>query len=224
MPVGQTALLVASVYVSAAIAQPTMGRLAGLFGGRRVLTVGLVIAAAGGLVGVISVAAQVTIAPGLPLGGLLVGLVGWRAVFAVNVPLAAVGLTQWLQEVRHMSASTAGLVMPPMTGMSIPVVRPFARRNLVRLPLVIVAVGSLAAAVGLPFVDVGTPLVLVVGLTIAAGVTVMLNGLGNQGALYGQTDDTGTAAGLLRTSSYLGAILAVVTFGPSRLPKTIAET
>jgi MFS family permease len=44
------------------------------------------------VLGVFSIAAQVTIVVGLPLGGILVSTLGWRALFSVNIPLALVTL------------------------------------------------------------------------------------------------------------------------------------
>lgn len=49
---GQTATLVAAVYVASAVAQPAMGRLAGQFGARRVFVIGLGIVTLAGIVGV----------------------------------------------------------------------------------------------------------------------------------------------------------------------------
>jgi MFS family permease len=49
--VGRTAILISSLYLASAIAQPTAGRLAEEFGPRRVFLVGIVIVLAGGIVG-----------------------------------------------------------------------------------------------------------------------------------------------------------------------------
>jgi MFS family permease len=49
--VGQTSILISSLYLTSAIAQPTCGRLAEEFGPRRVFLVGIAIVFAGGLVG-----------------------------------------------------------------------------------------------------------------------------------------------------------------------------
>ena len=49
--VGRTAILISSLYLASAIAQPTAGRLAEEFGPRRVFLVGIVVVLAGGIVG-----------------------------------------------------------------------------------------------------------------------------------------------------------------------------
>jgi MFS family permease len=49
--VGQTAILISSLYLTSAIAQPTAGRLSEEFGPRRVFLCGIVIVFAGGLIG-----------------------------------------------------------------------------------------------------------------------------------------------------------------------------
>ena len=51
VPVGRTAILISSLYLASAIAQPTAGRLAEEFGPRRVFLVGIGIVLAGGIVG-----------------------------------------------------------------------------------------------------------------------------------------------------------------------------
>jgi MFS family permease len=120
------------------------------------------------------------------------------------------GVTQWLQDGKGLDAAAAGLVMLPMTGLSIVLTRPVSRRNVVRVPLIIAALVALAVSITLRLLGVGTPTGVIVAVTLAFGVTVSLNAVGNQGALYAQSPPqrAGTAAGLLRTASYLGAILA----------------
>src|SRR3984885_4946079 len=51
VPVGRTSILVSSLYLACAIAQPTAGKLAEEFGPRRVFLAGIVVVLAGGLVG-----------------------------------------------------------------------------------------------------------------------------------------------------------------------------
>lgn len=51
VPLGQTAALVTALYLASAIAQPTAGKAAEVFGPRRVFTAGIVLVAVGGLVG-----------------------------------------------------------------------------------------------------------------------------------------------------------------------------
>lgn len=51
IPIGQTATLVTALYLASAIAQPTAGKAAEVFGPRRVFVTGILAVAAGGLVG-----------------------------------------------------------------------------------------------------------------------------------------------------------------------------
>jgi MFS family permease len=51
VPIGQTAALVTALYLATAIAQPTAGKAAEVFGPRRVFLVGIVLVGIGGLVG-----------------------------------------------------------------------------------------------------------------------------------------------------------------------------
>lgn len=51
VPVGQTAALVTALYLATAIAQPTAGKAAEVFGPRRVFLAGIILVAVGGLVG-----------------------------------------------------------------------------------------------------------------------------------------------------------------------------
>ena len=53
-------------------------------------------AAPGSVLGLLAIAAQVTVSVGLPLGGLLVGVFGWRMSLLVNIPFALAGLLMML--------------------------------------------------------------------------------------------------------------------------------
>ncbi|HXR44654.1 MAG TPA: MFS transporter [Pseudolysinimonas sp.] len=54
VPVGQTASLVTALYLASAIAQPTAGKIAEVFGARRVFVIGIVLVLLGGVVGGVS--------------------------------------------------------------------------------------------------------------------------------------------------------------------------
>jgi MFS family permease len=367
MSVGRTLVLVSSLYLASAIAQPTAGKLAEEFGPRRVFTVGIVTVLLGGIVGGLAenlptlivarvligigtsagypsamlmvrrrsalagldappgnvlgglvIAGAVTAAVGLPVGGLLVAAFGWRATFFVNVPFALValamavlwiprdpptatvrhvrevasridvtgivgfagamtgllvfllslphpdwialaaavvvaaalvvwelraatpffdvrllasngaltrtyvrtgltflgiytvlyGVTQWIEVGRGFSSEQAGLLILPLTAVSIVVTRPVSGRNLVRGPLIVAGISLLVAAVGVLLLTTRSPVVSIVAVTLIFGITLGTGTAGNQTALYGQAsaNQVGTAAGLFRTFAYIGSI------------------
>ena len=365
--VGRTLILVSSLYLASAIAQPTAGKLAEEFGPRRVFMVGIVTVLLGGIVGGVAqnlttlvvarvligigtsagypsamlmvrrraaqaglgappgnvlgglvIAGAVTAAVGLPIGGLLVAAFSWRATFFINVPFALLtlamavfwiprdapagparhvrelasridvtgivgfavamtgllafllslphpdwialvvavvvavalaawelraatpffdvrllaangaltrtyirsgltflgiytvlyGITQWIEVGRGFSAEQAGLLMLPLTAVSVVVTRPVSGRNLVRGPLIVAGVSLLVAAIGVLLLSTHSPVVLIVTVTVIFGIALGAGAAGNQTALYGQAsaNQVGTAAGLFRTFSYIGSI------------------
>jgi predicted MFS family arabinose efflux permease/nucleotide-binding universal stress UspA family protein len=118
------------------------------------------------------------------------------------------GLTQWLEVARGFGSREAGLLLLPMSGLSALIVRPIAQRNLVRGPLVVGAVTCLFASLGVLVLTHGSPIYVVILVTLVFGITLGTTSIGNQTALYNQVDasEIGTAAGLLRTAAYLGSI------------------
>ncbi|HEY1669103.1 MAG TPA: MFS transporter [Trebonia sp.] len=369
VPLGQTAALVTALYLASAIAQPTAGKAAEVFGPRRVFLTGIVLVLVGGLVGGfaqdlitllasrvliglgtscayptamllirrrardagldkppggvlggLQIAGTATASLGLPVGGALVGALGWRAVFFVNVPVALIalgatlawvppdgpldrsrgardiassldltgiagfaaamialllflfdlprlewytlgisvafwaallawelrartpfldirllaankaltrtylrlgllllciyvvlyGITQWIEAVRGLNETEAGLVLLPMTLVTALVVAPVSRRNLVRGPIIAAALTCLVASAGVLLLSGSVWIGVIVIITIIFGVGMGFGAAGNQTALYSQAppEQLGTASGLSRTFGYVGSIAA----------------
>ncbi|MCS5717655.1 MFS transporter [Herbiconiux sp. CPCC 205763] len=367
VPIGQTASLVTALYLASAIAQPTAGKVAAVFGARRVFLVGIILVLLGGVLGGVSqnlamvliarvliglgtscaypsammliqrraaaaglakppgsvlgglqIAGLATAALGLPIGGVLVETAGWRWVFLVNVPVALIalaaaliwiprdssiqtrrsvrgvlssidltgivgfglamsallafvfslqnpnwlllvaavllfaaltfwelraaspfldvrllvrnsaltrtylryalvalcvyvvmyGITQWMEAARGMSALSAGLLLLPMSVISGIVVFPISRRNLVRGPVIVAAIASLAGSVGVLFLTSSTSILWIVFITVIFGIVLGTASSGNQLALYTQAppEQLGVASGLFRTFGYIGSI------------------
>ncbi|WP_409463618.1 MFS transporter [Amycolatopsis sp. GA6-003] len=374
VPLGRTAALVIALYLACAVAQPTAGKAAEVFGARRVFLAGIVLVAVGGLVGGVAqelgalLASRVLIglgtscayptamlmvrrrareagldqppggvlgglqiagiaaaSLGLPVGGVLVGALGWRSVFLVNVPVALLalaatlawvppdgpldrsrrpreiasdldlggiagfaaamatlllflfglpepkwgllgvsaliwaglvawelrarspfldvrllvsnkpltaayfrfglvqlcaylvlyGITQWVEAVRGLSETGAGLLLLPMTLVSGLVILPVSRRNLVRGPIVAAALACLAGSAGVLLLNGSAWIGWVVAITVVIGAAMGLAGAGNQTALYAQApaEQLGTASGLLRTFGYVGSIASSAVTG-----------
>jgi MFS family permease len=372
--VGSTAILITALYLASAVAQPTAGKLAEEFGPRRVFLAGIMVVAAGGLLGGLgqslvtlviariliglgtsagypsamllirrrAEAAGLTTAPGsvlgglqitgtvmgavgLPIGGLLVDAFGWRTTFFVNVPFALAaltmaliwipsdaplkaqqglrglaeridligiagfaaamsallvflfslpspnwlmlaaglilsglllawelrasrpfldlrllarngglsrtylrfgltmfcaysilyGLTQWLQAGRGISSREAGLLLLPMSIVSILITRPVSQRNLVRGPLIVASAATILGSIGVLLLGTGSPIVWVIAITLAFGVTLGTASISNQLVLYAsvETAELGTAAGLFRTFAYIGTIASTAMIG-----------
>ncbi|NUP39354.1 MAG: MFS transporter [Streptomyces sp.] len=375
---GTTASLISVLYLCSAVAQPTMGKLATIFGARRVFVSGVTILLLAGVIGAaapafgfllvsraligigtsaayptamalvrkradevgtgvpsrvlgnFSIASQVTIVVGLPLGGLLAGAWGWRALFLVNVPLALVtlvftlvgvapdeppartgreslltavdaagialfagtivslllflsdlaspawwlvpltlvlgaalvawerrtarplidvrmlgrnrrllrtyvrqavvalgtytalyGLSQWMEESAGYSASQVGLILLPLSGVSIVVARLVSGRGWVRWPLILTGVSLVATGVVMLLVTHTSSVFVLLGMSTLFGFASGFSGFANQAALYVQApaDEIAVASGLYRTFAYFGAIfsssLIAIAFGHS---------
>jgi len=367
VPIGQTVALVTALYLATAIAQPTAGKAAEVFGPRRVFLAGIILVGFGGLaggfardlitllvsrvliglgtscayptamllirrraqdagldkppggvLGGLQIAGIATASLGLPVGGALVGAFGWRSVFFVNVPVALIaliatltwvspdaplsrplrsrdiasrldlggiagfalamialllflfglpaphwyllgisaaawlalvfwelraaapfldirmlasnkaltrtyvrfgltllclyvvlyGITQWIEGVRGLNETEAGLIVLPMTLLSGLVISPISRRNLVRGPIIAAAIACLIGSAGVLILSRSAWIGWVVIITLIFGLVMGFTAAGNQTALYSQApaEQLGTASGLLRTFGYLGSI------------------
>ncbi|MEU4190465.1 MFS transporter [Kribbella sp. NPDC026611] len=124
------------------------------------------------------------------------------------------GLPGWLEQGRGLHPTEVGLVVLPIAtlgAITVALATRLARRHGHRLLLVIGSCGLLAGGSALAFgVHAGTPIVVLVLISALLGVPNGFNGLGNQLAVYSAAppEVAGAAAGLFRTSQYVGANLA----------------
>ncbi|MEU9451087.1 MFS transporter [Streptomyces sp. NPDC048277] len=131
------------------------------------------------------------------------------------------GYTQWLEQGRGLSASTAGLALLPLSVAALTVSTLTGRREAVRGKLLAGSALQIAGCAALLAVDAGSPVWMLLAVGALLGVPQGLLGLAAQTALYRQADPAriGSAAGLLRTFMYLGALgasAATAAFYPHR--------
>ncbi|MFJ6725077.1 MFS transporter [Streptomyces sp. NPDC091281] len=122
------------------------------------------------------------------------------------------GFPQWLEQGRGLGSSAAGLVLLPLSGAALAASALTGRREAVRTKLVVGSLLQMTGCAALLLLGPGTPLWLLLVVGAVMGVPQGLIGLATQNALYRQADPQriGSAAGLLRTFSYLGALASSV--------------
>jgi len=124
------------------------------------------------------------------------------------------GLPGWLEQGRGLDPTKVGLVVLPIAtlgAITVAIATRLARRHGPRLLLLVGSAGLLLGGAALAFgVHAGTPIVVLVLISAILGIPNGFNGLGNQLAVYraAPPEATGAAAGLFRTSQYVGANLA----------------
>ncbi len=120
------------------------------------------------------------------------------------------GISQWLQDAAGYSAGVVGLIMVPLSLTGIVLARLNSTRGWVRVPLVVGAAALSATGLAMLGLDSASPLVALLGLSVLFGIPNGLSSFANQAALYVQApaDEIAVAAGLQRTSAYLGAIFS----------------
>lgn len=125
------------------------------------------------------------------------------------------GYTQWLQDGRGLGPEEAGLVVVPTFAAAILVAVATGRRPGVRGKLVVGGLAQLAAVAAMLLLADDTPAYALVVLALLVGLPQGLLNLANQNALYHQSDPdrTASSAGLLRTSMYVGALVAAALVG-----------
>ncbi|GLV55742.1 MFS transporter [Dictyobacter sp. S3.2.2.5] len=120
------------------------------------------------------------------------------------------GFSQWLQDGRGLNVTTAGLLLLPLSFVAIGVSSITGRSREIRMKLIAAAVAQIVFCLLLLVFNSASPLWLLILVIAIAGIPQGLASLANQNAVYYQADQEriGASAGLLRTFTYLGALLA----------------
>ena len=118
------------------------------------------------------------------------------------------GWTLWLEQAAGKTASAAGLLMLPSFAAAAGVSALAAHSRRIWPPLAAGAVTLTAGSASLLALHGHSPVWILAAVSVIFGVQNGLSVVTNQAAMYAQAPaaQTGTAAGLLRTSMYLGAI------------------
>jgi predicted MFS family arabinose efflux permease len=118
------------------------------------------------------------------------------------------GWTPWLEQSAGLSAAAAGLLMMPAFAVAAVVSGWAARSRRLRLLLTGGAAALVVVSASMMVLRASTAVWLLVAVSVVFGLQNGLNIVTNQAAMYAQApaNATGTAAGLLRTFMYLGAI------------------
>lgn len=135
-------------------------------------------------------------------------------ILATNYVLYLVlyALPQWLESVKMLSPGDTGLISFPMSLASGSVALATSRRGKLSWIYVLAILTMICACSGIFLLNQNIPLWAVIGIMLIFGAATGINGIANQAALSEETlpENTGASFGLLRTFSYLGAILSGV--------------
>ncbi|WP_405847378.1 MFS transporter [Streptomyces sp. NBC_01518] len=120
------------------------------------------------------------------------------------------GYTQWLEEGRGLHASAAGLILLPLSATALGISTLTGRREAIRAKLLVGSAIQVVGCAGLFLVGADSPVWLLLAVGAVLGIPQGLLGLAGQNALYRQAEPAriASAAGLLRTFMYLGALAA----------------
>ena len=130
------------------------------------------------------------------------------------------GASQWMEQSMHLSASSVGAILLPLSAISIVVARVISGRGWVRWPLILAGMALILAAAMMVRITNTSSIAWLIAMSMLIGAANGFSGFGNQATLYMQAPakDIAVAAGLLRTSTYIGAIfsssLIGICFGP----------
>ncbi len=139
-----------------------------------------------------------------------------RVALALLIPYCVMyGFAQWLESSAHYSPGEAGLMTLPMSIMAAICSLLGARAKGIRLPFILSAVGGLLGCLGLTLLTSDTPAWLISTAVMLIGIPMGLSSNPTQTAIFLQAPaaEMGVAAGLQRTFTYFGAIVAASLLG-----------
>lgn len=140
-----------------------------------------------------------------------------RAVFTfVSFYTVFYGMPQWLEAERGLSPALTGALMFPIFGVGVASTALATRLGKRAAPARLLVIGScamvLAGLVAIFAITSAAPIWLLIAFGALLGLPNGFNNLGNQLTLHGavESEYSGVASGLYRTSQYIGAALAAV--------------
>lgn len=138
----------------------------------------------------------------------------YAATFLVNYCFVY-GWTQWLEQSTGRSSSATGVLLVPGFVVAAVASAIGARGRRVLGPLLVGTAALVAGSASLLFLHASTPTWALVVVSVLFGIPTGLNTVGNQAAMYAQApaEEIGTAAGLMRTFMYIGAVLSAGLIG-----------
>jgi MFS family permease len=142
-----------------------------------------------------------------------------QTLVALGTYSALYGTSQWMEQSAHYSPFAVGLILLPLSGLSIIIARIVSKRGWVRWPLILSGVALILTAVVMLLITSGSSVAVLVGMSLLFGFANGFSGFANQAALYIQAPaaEIAVASGLYRTFAYIGAIFSAslidITFG-----------
>jgi MFS family permease len=120
------------------------------------------------------------------------------------------GLPQWMEQSKHISPSSVGLIMLPfsLTAMALSLLIAKNKNHKILLTAGVVCI--IGATVGIFLLNTVSSMHFIVCITIIMGAALGILTVSNQATLYAEApdDQVGVCFGLFRTAGYIGAILA----------------
>jgi MFS family permease len=142
-----------------------------------------------------------------------------QGLVSLGTYTALYGTSQWMEDAAHYTASQVGLILLPLSGVSIMVARFVSDRGWVRGPLLVTGLAMISTGMVMLVITHRSGVTLLIAMSLLFGVAGGFSGFANQAALYTQSsaDEIGVASGLYRTFVYVGSIfsssLIAVAFG-----------
>lgn len=125
------------------------------------------------------------------------------------------GVSQWMEEAAGLRPTQVGVLLLPMSAVSIVAAAVNSRRGAVRIPLLATGVVFCAAGVVMVLLRHDAPQWALLIMSLLIGLASGLNSFANQAALFMQSpaEQMGVASGLYRTFAYIGAIASAGLIG-----------
>ena len=142
-----------------------------------------------------------------------------QLLVGLGIYTALYGTSQWMEQSAGLSPSAVGLILLPLSGLSIVIARVVSSKGWVRMPLILAGVALVLTALVMLLTTHESGIPVLIGMSLLFGFSNGFSGFANQATLYVQSpaDEIAVASGLYRTFSYIGAIFSAslisITFG-----------